>query len=766
MSVNKDSFFPDRDFNYDFQSAGEPTTGWPGADRVPEALVPTHCCFCGVQCGMYLQLIDGKVAGVEPRDYPHNRGTLCPKGVVAYQQVGHPDRLTHPLIRRGGKGGSLQRAGWDEALGYVVQRWQEIQATYGKDAVAVYSGSSLTNEKCYLVGKFARVGLGTRHIDYNGRLCMSSSAVAYAKAFGVDRGPLPMTDIPLAECILAVGVNIAECFPVMMNWVWRARDRGARLVVLDPRETPLGRTADLWLPVRPGTDVAVLNAMLRQVIHDGLVDEAYVAARTTGWEAVRETVERYTPEEAERIAGVPAGRILAAARLYGQAARSLILHGKGIEHSTHGVDSCYACINLALARGQVGKPGGGTMMITGQGNGQGGREVGQKANQLPGYRHVDVPKDREYVAGVWGIPVDELPWEGAAATEMVNLMAAGQIRSCLVICSNLMVSLPDNAVVQRALQSLDPLVVIDFFLSETAELADVVLPGSVWCEDEGTTTNLEGRVVKINRAASPPGEARRDVEIISELARRLGRGRYFPYRSTREVWDELRLASRGGVADYYGISWEKIEAQGGVFWPCPTEDHPGTPRLFGERFGHPDGRARFFAVAYAPPAEEPGGDYPFRLTTGRVVYHYLSGNQTRRLGFLNSQAPEPWVEMHPRAAAQLGVQSGERVRVRTPRGMMELKALVVPTIRPDTLFVPYHYGHAQAINQITNAAVEPTVKIPEYKVCAAAVERVEAPAVPPAQGPRVNFTTANAPHMFPYVTGEGRTLAEEEGKQY
>ena len=297
------------------------------------------------------------------------------------------------------------------------------------------------------------------------------------------------------------------------------------------------------------------------------------------------------------------------------------------------------------------------------------------------------------MAGVWGIPEPELPWEGAAATEMVHLMAEGEIKSCLVICSNLMVSLPDNAVVQRALNNLDPLVVVDFFMSETAELADVVLPGSVWCEDEGTTTNLEGRVVKINRAANPPGEARRDWEIICELARRLGRGQYFPYRSSREIWDELRVASKGGVADYYGITWERIEAQGGVFWPCPTPDGPDTPRLFTERFNHPDGRARMFAVEYSPPAEEPDGDFPFRLTTGRVVYHYLTGNQTRRLGFLNNQAPDPWVEIHPLAADRLGIKNEDRVRVRTPRGAMELKALVVPTIRPDTLFIPYHYGH-------------------------------------------------------------------------
>ncbi len=512
----------------------------------------------------------------------------------------------------------------------------------------------MTNEKCYIMGKFARVGLGTRHVDYNGRLCMSSAAVAYARAFGIDRAPLPMTDIPLTDCIMAVGVNVAECFPVMMQWIWRARDKGASLIVIDPRETPLARTADLWLPVRPGTDVAVLNAMLRQIIMDGLIDAVYLQERTQGWEQVREAVEPFTLEYAQQISGVSAERILAAARLYGRAARSLIMHARGIEHSTHGVDNCLACINLALARGQVGKPGSGTMMVTGQGNGQGGREVGQKANQLPGYRHIDVPEDRQYIADVWGIPAEELPWEGAAATEMVHLMANGEIKSCLIVCSNLMVSLPDNQVVKRALENLDPLIVIDFFQSETAELADVVLPGSVWCEDEGTTTNLEGRVIKINRAADPPGEALPDWRIICDLAERLGRGKFFAYRTALDIWNELRIASKGGVSDYYGITWEKIDEQGGVFWPCPSEDHAGTPRLFTERFGHPDGKAKMFPIPYRPPAEEPGGSYPFRLTTGRVVYHYLSGNQTRRLGFLNSQAPEPWVEIHPQAAQPIG----------------------------------------------------------------------------------------------------------------
>src|SRR6185437_10401581 len=302
--------------------------------------------------------------------------------------------------------------------------------------------------------------------------------------------------------ILVVGSNVAECFPVAMQWIWRARDRGARLIVVDPRETPAARTADLWLPIRPGGDVALLNAMLRVIIDDGLVDESYVRDRTNGWDEVRAAVMQMSMEETVHVTGIPAARIVAAARLYGRAATSLIMHARGIEHSTHGVDNCLGCINLALARGQVGRPGGGRMMRTGQGNGQGGREMGQKAAQLPGYRHIDHIEDRRYIASVWGVPEPELPGVGAAATEMVHLMADRQIRSCMVMCSNLMVSLPDNAVVQRALEHLELLVVVDFFMSETAELADVVLPCAVWCEDEGTTTNLEGRVVKLYRAAA------------------------------------------------------------------------------------------------------------------------------------------------------------------------------------------------------------------------------------------------------------------------
>jgi assimilatory nitrate reductase catalytic subunit len=755
VTVNRDNFVT-RDFNFDLQPVGRPSSEWAASERTTDKLVPTHCCFCGVQCAMNLRVNDGRVVGVEPRDFPHNQGALCPKGIVAYQQADHPDRLHHPLIRRGGKGGQLEQASWEEALDYVAGRWRELQSQHGKDCVAVYSGSSMTNEKCYVAGKFGRVALGTRHVDYNGRLCMSAAAGAYTKAFGIDRSPMPMPDYSLADCIVAVGTNLAECFPIVMQWVWQARDHGAKFIVIDPRETPAARTADLWLPVRPGTDVALLNAMLRQVIHDGLVDEEYIRERTNGWEETRAIVESYTPERVEPIVGIPAERIVTAARIFGRAPRSLILHARGIEHSTHGVNNCLAAINLSLARGQPGKRGGGVMMLTGQGNGQGGREMGQKANQLPGYRSIGKAEDRRYIADVWGIAEAELPGEGAAAPEMVHLMAAGEIKSCLVMCSNLMVSLPDNAVVQRALNNLDPLVVIDFFMSETAELADVVLPGTVWLEDEGTTTNLEGRVIKLNRAQEPAGEARPDWWVLRELAARLGKRDFFTYEHPAEIWQELRRATSGGTADYRGITWERIEREEGVFWPCPSEEHPGSPRLFAERFAHPDGRARFHALEYAPPAEEPNADYPFRLTTGRVVYHYLSGNQTRRLGFLNSQAPEPWVELHPQAAQRLGIQDGDAVRVRTPRSQMTLRAVVAPTIRPDTLFVPFHYGHEEAVNQLTNPAVDPEVKIPEYKVSAAALEPAASPLVPRRPGAKQNETAESAPAKFPYSAGESK----------
>jgi len=706
-----------------------PATGWTTTHPAVK-LVPTHCAFCGMQCGMNLKVdAAGKVFGVEPRDFPVNKGRLCPKGVVAYQQIGHPQRLTYPLMRRGGKGSPLERCTWDEALDRIVTTFRGIQAQHGGNAVAVYSGSSMTTEKSYLMGKFARVALGTGNLDYNGRLCMVSAAAANNKAFGVDRAANPWSDIALADAILSAGSNTAECHPLTMPYIWEARDRGGKHIVVDPRVTPGARTADVHLQIRPGTDTALGNAILHEMIRHDWIDHTFIATRTVGWEETARTVADYSPARVARLCGVPAARIEEAAEIWGTAKTSFLLHARGIEHATNGTNNVLAYINLVLASGRIGRPGCGYGTLTGQGNGQGGREHGQKVDQLPGQRKYDDPAARAYIASVWGIPESAFPPMGYAITDMIEPMIRGEIRGMLNICSNPMVSLPDQAAIRRALETLECYVVIDFFLSESAELADIVLPGSAWAEDEGTTTNVEGRVLRINKAADPPGEARVDWAIICDLARRLGHGDKFAYRSAGEIWDELRVASKGGKADYYGITYEKIDAQDGVFWPCPTLDHPGTPRLFEDRFYHPDGKARFHALPYQPPAEVPDDEYPFFYTTGRLIFHYLSGNQTRRIGALVENAPEPYVEIHPLAAEKLGVDSGDLVRVWSRRGEIILPAKITRAIRPDTVFIPYHWGGKQSANLLTIRAYDPISRIPEYKVCAVAIARAPEGAV-------------------------------------
>ena len=727
MSVDKHIFRRRQVDTFDFYQGERDPAHWNSEEQV-DRFVPTHCCYCGVQCGMYLKVAGDKVIGVEPReDFPLNHGMLCPKGATAYQTVNHPDRLLYPILRRGGRNSPLERATWDEALDTIAQRFQAIQEEHGKDAVAVYSGSSMTNEKCYLTGKFSRVALGTRHTDYNGRLCMSSATGANERSLGLDRAANPISDMLHADCIFVIGANVGECFPIVTSYLWQARDRGCKLIVADPRQTAIARTADIFLPLRSGTDSALLNGMLHVVIKEGLIDEEFISARTVGWEETKALAEQYPPERVAQVCGLRPEMIIEAARLYGRANAALIYTARGLEHQSKGVDNGVAAANLALATGNFGRPGAGYGTLTGQGNGQGGREVGQKASQLPGCREIEDQEDREYICSVWGIEEKDLPHAGYPATLMIPAMLRGEIRACYIQCSNLMVSLPDQHTVERALRGLDFLVVADFFLSETAELADVVLPSTTWAEDEGTTTSLEGRVIKYNKAIEPLGESRTDWQILCELARRLGKGQYFPFQSPREIFDELRLCTRGAKSDYWGITYEKIEEQNGVFWPCPTADHPGTPRLYEERFGFPDGKARFHPITYLPPAEEPDDEYPMVLTTGRVVYHYLSGNQTRRVPFLREQAPHPWVELHEQTAERLGIVDGEWATVRTRRGEVTLRALVVRSIRPDTLFIPYHYGHSEAANILTNPIMEPMMKIPEYKVCAATIAKAAQP---------------------------------------
>ena len=718
----------------------------------PDRVVKTHCCFCGQQCGLQLVVKDEVVIGVEPwMEFPFNRGMLCPKGVNRYLQSAHPDRLLTALARDDAAPGGFRPIGYEEAISRVASEIERIQSTYGRDAFAVLSGASLTNEKSYLMGKFAHMCLRTANIDYNGRLCMVSAAAANKMAFGVDRSANPWTDIVAAEVVFIAGSNVAECSPITTSYVWQARERGAKVIVVDPRITPIARTCDVFLPVKPGRDAALFNGILHLMIEHDWLDHDFIERWTVGFEDVAAYAKEWTPRRTAEVTGIAEDRIREAAELWGTAKTSFMLHARGIEHHSNGVQNVLGAINLVLASGRIGREGCGYGTITGQGNGQGGREHGQKADQLPGARDLADPEHRAYVAGVWGIDPDDLPQPGADAYTIIRKIDSGEVRGLLTISFNPLVSLPDATFVRRMLEKLEFYVAIDFFLNETARHADIVLPGSLQEEDEGTVTQVEGRVIKINQAVRPPGDARQDWRIIQDIARALGRERGFTFRSPREIFDELREASKGGVADYSGITYEKIERNFGVFWPCPAEEHPGTPRLFepgswnpvargAGPFFFPDGKARFNVSRYEPPAEDVDEEFPVILTTGRVITQYLSGTQTRRIGPLVDFYPEPRVEMHPQLAERYGITDGDWVAVESRRGRVTLRAQVVRTIRPDTVFVPYHWAGRKSVNLLTNPALDPISKIPAFKVCAVRLRRVEAPpaeeAPPPVDAPQ------------------------------
>ena len=704
-----------------------PAGGWQDESEHPaDRLVKTHCCFCGQQCGIQLKVRGNQVIGFEPwEEFPFNRGMLCPKGVKRYLQGGHPDRLLDPLLRTPD---GFQTTTWDEALSFTSRRLQEIQAKYGKDSVAIYGGASLISEKSYLLGKFARVALGTRHVDYNGRLCMVSAGTAYKLAFGVDRSPLPWSDIPKAQVLLVAGANVAECAPITTDYIWRCKDAGGKLIVVDPRMTPICRNADLYLPVRPGTDLALYLGLLHVVLRDHLENHGFIEEYTTGFSKVAESVRAWDPRVVAEKTGVPPESIERAAHLFAAAERSIALHARGVEHQSKGVENCLALINLCLATGHIGREGAGCAMITGQGNGQGGREHGQKCDQLPGQRSISDPEARAHTAKIWGIAPEEIPQAGYSAVEIMEAIHRGEIKALLSCCFNPLVSLPDANFTREALEKLEFLGVIDFFLSETAQYADVVLAGSLQEEEEGIGCTTEGRVIHIRKAVDPPGNAKEDSWIYCELAKRLGKGRYFPYQTTREIYDELREASRGGHADYYGITYEKIDKQMGVFWPCPSLDHAGTPRLFedGGSF-HPDRKHHFVVTEWRESGDPVSADYPIYLTTGRVVSQYLSGTQTRRIGALLNQYPNPLLEIHPRLAEQYGIADLDWVTVKSRRSEITLQAMVVRTIRPDTVFIPYHWPGSRSANQLTHRTLDPRSKIPEFKVSACQLSKAASP---------------------------------------
>ncbi|MEW2395836.1 molybdopterin oxidoreductase family protein [Streptomyces sp. NPDC046862] len=713
---------------------------------------PTHCPYCALQCGMNLSpLPSGGVEVTERVDFPVNRGALCGKGRTAPAVLSSRVRLTSPLVR---SEGTLVPATWDEALDRIAAGLGRTRTEHGPDACGVFGGGGLTNEKAYALGKFARIVLGTSQIDYNGRFCMSSAAAAGMKAFGLDRGlPFPLEDIPRTGCVILVGSNLAETMPPSLRYLTELKENGGTLIVVDPRRTRTAEQADLHLAPRPGTDLALALGLLHLIVAEGRTDEAYIAERTSGWEEARAAAMAHWPEYVERITGVSVPQLREAVRLFCEPESAMVLTARGPEQQSKGTDTVGAWINLCLATGRAGRPLSGYGCLTGQGNGQGGREHGQKADQLPGYRKLVDPEARRHVAEVWGVDPDSLPGPGRSAYELLDALGS-DIRALLLMGSNPVVSAPRAAHIEDRIRSLDFLAVADVVLSETAALADVVLPVTQWAEETGTTTNLEGRVLLRRQAITPPEGVHSDLHVLHELTARLGAEKGlekgFP-TDPEEVFEELRRASAGGPADYSGITYRRLAEENGVFWPCPADGptghdpgdgedasldvlpddpstdtavHPGTPRLFLDRFATEDGRARFVPVSHRAIAEEPDDEYPVLLTTGRVVAQYQSGAQTRRVEELNAAAPGPFVELHPRLAERLGAAEGDPVAVVSRRGRAVAPARITSSIRPDTVFMPFHWPGEGRANTLTNPALDPTSRMPEFKACAVRVEAV------------------------------------------
>jgi assimilatory nitrate reductase catalytic subunit len=681
----------------------------------------THCPYCAFQCGMTVTVrgeAGGSLSVEADPDFPVNRGQMCVKGFTSASLIEHPARLSSPKLRS--KDGKLVPASWSSALDFVADRLLRLKESFGADALAAFGSGALTNEKAYLLGKFVRVALGSANIDYNGRYCMASAAAGQNRAFGIDRGlPFPVSDIAQTETLMLWGSNCAETMPPIIQWVSEQKQRGGNLIVVDPRRTDTARAATLHLQLTPGSDLALANGLLHLAVEEKKLDLDYIARRTDGFDDVRRSVLTSLPAHVERLTGIPIDQQLRAVALLADAETSMALSGRGMEQQSKGTDTVLALINLMLALGKVGKPASGYGCLTGQGNGQGGREHGQKADQLPGYRSIDDADDRAAIARFWGIEPSVLPNRGKSAYELLDSLGpTGGIRALLVFGSNVAVASPNATHVVRKLKELDLLVVADAFENETSEFAHVVLPTAQWAEEDGTMTNLEGRVISRSRVQPPPAGVKTDLDVFMELAERLGHGASFRFDSAEAVFEELRRATSGGRADYSGITYDRLRSGPGIFWPCPSETHPGTPRLFAERFAHPSGRAKFHVVPHRAAAELPDVDYPLYFTTGRYKEHYNSGAQTRRVAALLEAKPQPTVQVHPLLAERLLVSEGQELLVESRRGAVRFSVNVTSDIRSDTLFAPFHWGGKQSANVLTIAALDPISHMPEFKVCA------------------------------------------------
>lgn len=673
--------------------------------------VLTTCPFCGCGCRYYLLVRGEKVVGVSPAPGdPVSEGRLCVKGWNSFQFINHPERLKRPLVR---DGGGFREASWDEALELVAERLSGIKERHGPDSLAFLSSAKCTNEENYLMMKLARAVFSTNNVDHCARLCHASTVVGLASTFGSGAMTNSISEIEDSDCILVTGSNTTEQHPLVAARVLRALKRGARLIVVDPRRIQLSKLATLHLRQRPGTDVAWLNGMMYVILDEGLEKRDFIEERTEGFEELEKVVSDYSPGEVERITGIPARDLVEAARLYGRAERASIIYSMGITQHTTGVDNVRSCANLAMLTGNVGRYATGVNPLRGQNNVQGACDVGALPDVLSGYQKVSDPEVRDKFERAWGVKLPQDP--GLTVVEMIESALRGEVRAMYIMGENPMLSDPDVGQVERGLGNLEFLVVQDIFLSETARLADVVLPAASFAEKDGTFTNTERRVMRIRKALDPPGRAKADWEILCDLARKLGAD--WDYGSPSEIFDEI--ASLTPI--YHGISYRRLEGWG-IQWPCPSEDHPGTPYLHKGKFTR--GKGKFIPARYRPPDELPSKEYPFVLTTGRVYFHWHTGTMTRRISVLDREVPRAFVEVNPEDAGRLGIRDGARVKVSSRRGEVEAEAKVTDVVPEGVVFMPFHFLEAAA-NRLTNPALDPEAMIPEYKVCAVRIERSE-----------------------------------------
>ncbi len=712
----------------------------------PDHTVRTTCPYCGVGCQVDLLIKDNHIFRVEaPFDAAPNYGRLCVKGRFGMDFVAHPSRLTTPLIRKdldekprrpiGLEG--FRPASWDEALDLAADRLAAIVQAHGGDAVGTFCSAKATNEENYLFQKFVRAVLGTNNVDHCARLCHAASVAGLSIAIGSSAMSNSIAEMKDLDVFIVTGSNTSETHPVISTFLRQAVvEGGAKLIVVDPRGIEMTEFATLWLRQRPGTDVAVFQAMAHVIVAEELYNQEFIAARTEGFDKYAASLSPFTPEWAESISGVPADSIRQAARLYANANAAAIYWGMGISQSVHGTDNTLSLANLALLCGHIGKPGTGLNPLRGQNNVQGCSDSGGLPNVYPGYQRVDDPDVRAKFEKEWNIttedggqetepglrsPVSRLSAEpGLTTMEMVDAAESGAIRAYYVMGENPMMSEPDLRHGRQVMEQLDFILVQDIFLNETGAYADVILPAASFAEKDGTFTNSDRRVQRIRAALPAPGEARPDWVIIADLARRvearLGHtpSAGFEFNHPSEIWDEMARLT----PPFQGINYARIEREGGVHWPCPSPDHPGTPYLFAK--GFPRGKGQFTPLEYRPSEEQPDEEYPFILSTGRVLYHWHGGTLTRR-SQLDHIYPEATVEIHPEDARRLGVQDRARVRVRSRRGQIEVRARVSARSPRGVVFIPFHFAEAAA-NELTLDARDPQAKIPDYKVCAVAVE--------------------------------------------